>query len=455
MPCSRMANARSSQESLESMESLEKLESPESMENTSHKKMKTESDSEKSGHNTAWEKTKEVGENVKEGIAKSFEKAIESVQSCVKPGQHDADGGDEYGDGGDDDIDGGKISVIPENVATTKTWNDIKNRADDALEESKEYPGVHLVIKNDPGIHKGTNEVFDSGLLEPQHTFYDTFADGANLEHSKQFSGVDNIPESVKMDEQKSAISDEDLVSTGLDENKSPENTLLPEKCPNIALSEEKMESVRKDLDKIYLTEQKMVSAKRDLDKILNYTDERGHISYGDIEGASAADENKSITSTTSVKSAELVCNASDDDKFAKKEGLHVKFEDENALTGSTATGKGAETSDSGFESDISGNISQQGNGPNVTGTEQKMESVKKDLDKILKTVDEKFKISKKDIEEGYVVNDKKIAIKNDLQDARDSVKGITKSVKEVKDKCESASEKLKSAEFMVSGMTE
>lgn len=189
-----------------------KISPPESKENDSDKD---------SGHNTVWQKTKEVCENVKDGITKPVESTIESVKAWVKPGKHYAD---VPADGG---VGNGKISLTPENDGTTKTWDDIKNRADTTLEASKEYPGVHMVTKNDPGIQLGTNKGIDTGLLEPQHTLYNSFGDGANLEHSKQFSGVDNIPESVNKDaatlkniEQKFEISDDDLIGTGSDNEK-------------------------------------------------------------------------------------------------------------------------------------------------------------------------------------------------------------------------------------------
>lgn len=126
--CSHTADATSSVASLESLESAE-----DDAEKTkpSAKKMKTDSDTVKSDNNTAWEKTKEVGENVKEGIAKSFEKALGSVASCVRPGEYDADGG------------GGNISMV--NDGPTETSDDIKNKSDDTLEESKEYPDADVL----------------------------------------------------------------------------------------------------------------------------------------------------------------------------------------------------------------------------------------------------------------------------------------------------------------------
>lgn len=104
------------------------------------------------------------------------------------------------------------------------------------------------------------------------------------------------------------------------------------------------------------------------------------------------------------------------------------------------------------FESspDISEINIQPGNDLNKSVTEHKIESVKRDLDKIFHSVDEKYKISKKDIQGGSVVKVKNIAIKGeqtgDKDAAQNILQGITKTVKEVKEvkeKCKSAVDKL------------
>lgn len=196
--------------------------SQESMENDtektkSYKKVKTVSEPGKSAKNKFWEKTKKVGENVIDGIAKSVELTLGSVTTSVKPSERADDFSDDNG-GADDDNDGSndgvgvdQISITPENVGT-KTWNDIKNRADGVLEASIEYPDVLL----------DTNKVGDSGctchvgLLEkgkPKPNLYDTW-DCSILEHSKKFPGVENIPEVVERDEGIPVISGESFVGT-------------------------------------------------------------------------------------------------------------------------------------------------------------------------------------------------------------------------------------------------
>lgn len=238
------ANTRSSMELLE----IEKEKAK-----PSPKKIKTGSDSAKSPqhhqhhHNTAWEKTKE---------------AFGSVASCVKHGKHGADGGGDYGDR-DDGVGGGKLSIIPENVGTTKTWNDIKTRADDILEESKEYPGVHL----------DTNKVCDSGCEcsvcssgKEKHTLFDTW-DCESLDRSKHVRGVDSIPESVKRVENEFENAPD-----------NSENTMQQENNPDISLTEQKMESV-----------------KRDLDKILHSVDEKCKVSIKDVDGGSVMKARKVV----------------------------------------------------------------------------------------------------------------------------------------------------------------
>lgn len=183
----------------------------------------TDSDS-NSNSNTAWEKAKEACKNVKDGI-KSWAKNGKRKHSV------------------DVEIVGGKVSGINENDGMTKSWNDIKEKADAVLEASKEYPGVRIDTKEDPVIHLGMEKVDESGLLEPQHTLYNVFAegaDGANLEQHRKVSdvdtevfqsgllepqhtlynsfgnGADNIPEFVnKIDNL-----DEGVVSTGPDDTK-------------------------------------------------------------------------------------------------------------------------------------------------------------------------------------------------------------------------------------------
>lgn len=365
--------------------------------------MRSESDSVKPTDMKAWEKTEQVGENVKDGI---------ELAPLVMPRDYYADEGDYDGAG-----------KAPGKVDTNITWKDIKNTADAVFEPAVEYPGIHSAmnqvyesglseleqtlydafadgtkttknskpfsdeksidsgvlepqhtlynafangpdgshLENDKKLPDMDEKVFGSGSLEPQHTLYDAFAVGTPIEDSKEFPGVMNIPKAVKRDENNSDISDEDLESSG----SVPSDTALP--------SEEIMESVKRELDKIHLSEQNMVAAKRDLDKLLHSDDVKCNISKDQT-----SDEDSSSTS-----------------------------------------------SDVTIPPDISEN------------TFQKMESVKTDLNKILNSVKKKSKDSKEIGEDNRSANEPKEV----------SVKGITKSVKEIKQKCRSASEKL--AEFL------
>jgi len=190
---------------------------------TPEESIENDSDS-NSNSNSAWERTKEACKHVKDEI-KSWAKIGKRKHSV------------------DSEIAGGKVSGINENDATTKSWNQIKEKADAVIEASKKYPGVRMDTKEDPIIHLGMEKVDESGLLEPQHTLYDAFAesaDVANLEQKRKVSdvdnkvfesgllepqhklynsfgdGADNIPEFVN----KIDILDEEIVGTGPDEVK-------------------------------------------------------------------------------------------------------------------------------------------------------------------------------------------------------------------------------------------